>query len=153
LPRRGGENVTPERDGDAPRRDDLALRFGAEPFGDADRTRILGVDQRDETARTHLAQCPVADGERRLGREAVAPGGPLEGPAELDLRVLAKLASCSVAPDNGMPRQQADPSDNRVVGAANHDEAAKAVVAPAAQHPVDLRDGVRERAGLAGTDV
>ena len=45
----------------------FALERGAEPFRDADRAGVLGVDLRDQRAHAERLVGPATNGERRLG--------------------------------------------------------------------------------------
>ena len=107
-------------------------------------------DQRDQPDGAELAERVVAHRAGRLGREALAPEVAPERVADLDLaRPVGGLGPRGRLPGVGVPDQQPDAADHRLVVLAHRREEPEAVRLPALDHAPDRALGLA-RASACG---
>src|SRR5438270_499851 len=131
LPEDGGSGVE-ERHG--------LTRCAAEPLGDALRPDIRGRDDRDEPLDAE-APGPLAHSAGGLGRVAVAPVLTDQRPAELRLRVLARVRVRGGRPRARVPDVQPRTTDDDAVFDALRDQWPDPVRLPALQPPPNRKLG------------
>src|SRR5439155_10306736 len=127
---RGSVRVDPDDALDAGLERDRLGGLCAEPLGHARRGEVVRVDERDQALDPALTPPPFSYRTGSLGRVAAAPVLAHERPAELRLRVPARVGEGRVPPDPRVPHDHADPAEERTVLAPLEHEMTEAVRLP-----------------------
>src|ERR671931_2890092 len=112
-------------------------RAGSEPLGEPLRCDILRSYQRDQPADASLPISPRTGSERGLRRVSATPVSARERPAELRLRVLARIREGRLSPRTGVPDDEPDAAEHVAVVLPLEYEVPEAVLAPAVEPALD----------------